>query len=282
MEHLFMYIFQQELEPHQTEEKMGVASPSTKRRIGTSPDDDDVVSAKIAKRVHFNNNNSEMLSLSLPLDGSENSSDFLTTSILARTLLTSSPMTMPDPLESLKCSLEALPAPDHLDFSITTSPSIFTVLSPIDSSNNTSSQTSKCSSLLDLGSSNTLITEDENGKSYFNLGSSDSTTIVARKSSSSSNNHHQGGGLWSNCQNNNNGGMSNGNSSQDFDDNASSSSCESISSEDLFNSGEEFDPSDDDDDEDELSSYKQQRSTVLHLSLCKLNKFRSVRKLSIS
>lgn len=66
------------------------------------------------------------------------------------------------------------------------------------------------------------------------------------------------------------------NSNLDIDDNASSSSCESLSSsEDLFNSGEEFDASDDE-DEEEFSSYKQQRSTVLHLSLCKLNKFRSV------
>jgi hypothetical protein len=107
-----------------------------------------------------------------------------------------------------------------------------------------------------------VITKDENGKSYFNLGSADAT-IVARKSSNSQNS------LWmsNNCANSSN--------NVDMDDNASSSSCESLSSsEDLFNSGDEFDASDD--EEEEFSSYKQQRSTVLHLSLCKLNKFRSV------
>jgi hypothetical protein len=104
-----------------------------------------------------------------------------------------------------------------------------------------------------------VITEEENGKSYFNLGSADAT-IVARKSPNSM--------TWMN-------GNCGTNSNLDIDDNASSSSCESLSSsEDLFNSGEEFDASDD--DEEEFSSYKQQRSTVLHLSLCKLNKFRSV------
>lgn len=111
-----------------------------------------------------------------------------------------------------------------------------------------------------------VITEDENGKSYFNLGSADAT-IVARKTSGAQN------PLWmnGNCTNS---------SSLDMDDNASSSSCESLSSsEDLFNSGEEFDGSDD--EEEEFSSYKQQRSTVLHLSLCKLNKFRSVRFIQI-
>lgn len=106
-----------------------------------------------------------------------------------------------------------------------------------------------------------VITEEENGKSYFNLGSADAS-IVTRKSSSSSSSHWLNGS----CPN----------SSMDIDDNASSSSCESLSSsDDLFNSGEEFDPSDDE-EEEEFSSYKQQRSTVLHLSLCKLNKFRTV------
>lgn len=133
------------------------------------------------------------------------------------------------------------------------------------------------------GSPHEVITEDENGKSYFNLGAAQDSTILARKSSTSSQGSlGGGGGPWgsSSCGGGGggeqNGGCGGGN---DFDDAISSSSCDSISSEDLFNSGEEFDASDDDDDddEDELCTYKQQRSTVLHLSLCKLNKFRTVR-----
>lgn len=292
--------------------------------------------------------------------GSENSSELLTTSILARTLLTTSSSGSSsilgvasqysgvDPLESLKSSLEALPAPAILDTPSgvascnnskgSTKPTIVqgestptglvgfasllgpercsplatavtTVLSPIDEDpiewTNPAKATpvmngvgvvdedghhrhgmnpsiSSLASLVDhqlqqqLAGSGTLngcgsssphhevITEDENGKSYFNLGSAQDSTILARKSSASSSGEWGGGSC---------GG---GNSSADFDDAISSSSCDSISSEDLFNSGEEFDASDDDDDEDELCTYKQQRSTVLHLSLCKLNKFRTV------
>lgn len=272
---------------------MGVASPSTKRRL-EAPEGDEIISAKIAKRQ-----TPEVLSES---DGqNENSSDFLTTSILARTLLTSSstptgcyapltcldPLTLLDPLESLKSSLEALPAPAALDSLIIDGPTFIspskttihepneleftslmcherplattiTVLSPIDEWN---PRKNSVNGLTGSSSLHQVITEDENGKSYFNLGSADAT-IVARKTSP----------VWTNNYTSNNNNNNNNNS--DFDDNASSSSCESISSEDLFNSGEEFDGSDD--DEDELSSYKQQRSTVLHLSLCKLNKFRSV------
>jgi len=119
-----------------------------------------------------------------------------------------------------------------------------------------------------------VITEEENGKSYYNLGPADSSLLFKGRSNGLSN----GNDPWSHHRSN---GSSGNNDSDMNDDNASSSSsCDSISSEDLFNSGEEFDGSDDEDYEDEedleVHSYKQQRSTVLHLSLCKLNKFRTV------
>lgn len=291
----------------------------------------------------------------------DSSTELVTTSILARTLLTtSSPggggvvgpnsgilsgiihhnqYSSQDPLESLKSSLEALPAPAILDhgpgygtktigshtaaasdplvsFASLLGPdrhlvSAATVLSPIDEVdpiewNNPAKATpvvngvaapvehlnhgmnpsiSSLTTLVDHqllnGSSHChggsgsphheVITEDENGKSYFNLGAAQDSTILARKGSSSSSVASGDAGVWTggaSCQGQNGNG--------DFDDAVSSSSCDSISSEDLFNSGEEFDASDDDEDEDELCTYKQQRSTVLHLSLCKLNKFRTV------
>ncbi|CAL8091658.1 unnamed protein product [Orchesella dallaii] len=346
-------------------ETMGVASLATKRHLESPIDGDEVVSAKIAKLNANNNNNNVLVETPIMLSSlengesqivqdsntnhhhhhhhyhnntNENSSELVTTSILARTLLTSSTSTAQyssDPLESLKSSLEALPAPAILD-TPASSPSYLsnlsgigsnkstigqggdlvgfgsllgperplatavTVLSPIDEDpiewNNPAKATpvvnldqhhphhnhhssthhgmnpsiSSLTSLVDhqlqqqLSTTHEVITEDENGKSYFNLGTPDST-ILARRSSSDAGSW--GGGSNGSCG----GGSNNGN---DFDDAISSSSCDSISSEDLFNSGEEFDASDDE-DEDELCTYKQQRSTVLHLSLCKLNKFRT-------
>lgn len=412
---------------------MGVASLATKRHLTPSPiEGDEVVSAKIAKLNNNNNDNSINNNTSLTTEGivdgvilgehqiatqilqtngsssgghhgQENghvgSTELVTTSILARTLLTSggggtggpSPpapsslsasqgilqysschsngtTTHLDPLESLKSSLEALPAPAIIDHSpVGGSGGVYSsnktisqasnntdplssfasllgpdhhhhhhrqhhhnhhhhlansVLSPIDPIievdplewNNPAKATpvpvggvndhltsshhhhhhqgmhpsiTSLTSLVDHqllsnsgpGSPHEVITEDENGKSYFNLGAAQDSTILARKSSTSSQGS-LGGGPWgsSSCGGGDqqNGGCNGG--GNDFDDAISSSSCDSISSEDLFNSGEEFDASDDDDDddEDELCTYKQQRSTVLHLSLCKLNKFRTV------
>ncbi|XP_021944749.1 flocculation protein FLO11 [Folsomia candida] len=263
--------------------KMGVASPSAKRRLGTPNGDLDVVSAKLAKfSKNHNNNNNEFPSLAPAQEDSiAVTTDFLTTSILARTLLTSSstihngPELASDPLESLKSSLEALPVPCNNGSLLT--PFLKATISDADNDEFTSLLCHE-SSLTPvavvngglrptsspgtdwrsvLNDDHEVITEEENGKSYFNLGSADAT--IVRKSSSSP--------MWMNVN-------CSTSSNIDMDDNASSSSCESLSSsEDLFNSGEEFDASDD--EEEEFSSYKQQRSTVLHLSLCKLNKFRS-------
>lgn len=252
---------------------MGVASLATKRHLESGSDSPP---SKLAKLT----NNNVDASILLP-----SSSELVTTSILARTLLTaSSPVSCPDPLESLKSTLEALPAPAILN-----SPP-FKPIDPLDSLeidplewNNPAKATpvvngiatdppvhsmnpsiSSLTSLVDhqllqgsgiLGSSpHEVITEDESGKSYFNLGATSDLTRVGSSSSSRAIEWHGG-------------------------DDEESSSCDSISSEDLFNSGEEFDASEDDDEEDELCTYKQQRSTVLHLSLCKLNKFRTVRNI---
>jgi hypothetical protein len=114
--------------------------------------------------------------------------------------------------------------------------------------------------------SDQVITEDENGKSYFNLGPSEATVLAKKSSSNPSNSPPDQ--TWT----------ANGNNVDYLDETSSSSSCESISSEDLFNSCEEYDISE---DEEEIRTYKQERSNVLHLSLCKLNMFRTVRKLKV-
>lgn len=111
---------------------MGVASPSAKRRLGNPDGDLDIVAAKLAKitKNHNNNNNNEfhhpLPPSSTPEDSIAVTTDFLTTSILARTLLTSSSGNNqvlqhqhlhhhigPDPLESLKSTLDALPPPNQ-------------------------------------------------------------------------------------------------------------------------------------------------------------------------
>lgn len=96
---------------------MGVASPSTKRRLGVPEGEHAVVAAKLAK-IAMNNNNELPMTPTAPTpeDSIAVTTDFLTTSILARTLLTSSvhgPEPAMDPLESLKSTLEALPAPNE-------------------------------------------------------------------------------------------------------------------------------------------------------------------------
>jgi hypothetical protein len=279
---------------------MGVASMSSKRRLENFDGDLEYPSPiKIAKKTVFIEPD--------PLDSAEKfSSEFLTTSILARTLLTSSNSSLSlttsshhvlhssSPLESLKSSLEALPAPTFLESmeelhgsylssstKVTTiqdpadlefngllcserSLATVTVLSPIDENSWNSTSPSKMSSFGTM--SDQVITEDENGKSYFNLGPSEATVLAKKSSSNPSNSPPDQ--TWT----------ANGNNVDYLDETSSSSSCESISSEDLFNSCEEYDISE---DEEEIRTYKQERSNVLHLSLCKLNMFRTVRKLKV-
>ena len=317
---------------------MGVASLTANKRRLETPDvgDEEYVAAKVAKRAELIESSAVTSEVQDTIIGSDNTnSDFLATSILARTLLTSTGSAIQcSPLESLCSTLEALPAPSLLldgtddirsTFLTTFKTTIHettelefnsllcherplssvTVLSPIDadasdwspggpgsSSSTTNSAARKqtkgsvltCISSNVVGNGNSgssngdqVITEDETGKSYYNLGSAD-TTISVKKNSSSTTMTAQSpvptltveSGIVENGWSNNG---CNNNSNTDFHDDGSSSSCESISSEDLFTS-EEFDASE---DEEEIRSYKQQRSTVLHLSLCKLNSFRTVR-----
>lgn len=296
------------LQKSEESDDMGVASLSANKRRLENPDvgDEDYVAAKLAKKSQELSIESATSSeVQDTMIGSENNSDFLATSILARTLLTSTgSVSQCSPLESLCSTLEALPAPSLLldgtddirstflsTFKSTTIHestdleftsllcherplSTVTVLSPIDEADWSRKPKGPPGGSSGNGGDQ-VITEDETGKSYFNLGSADTSisvkksavTSVATPSSAPPLLPPDSGNSWTNgCNNNNN------NSSVDFHDDGSSSSCESISSEDLFTS-EEFDASE---DEEEIRSYKQQRSTVLHLSLCKLNSFRTV------
>lgn len=293
---------------------MVVASLSSKRRLESSGSKADYPTAsKLAKKTfHIESDSHD----SLLTNGHEKcSSEFLTTSILARTLLTASNPSLThcnngissSPLESLKSSLEALPAPmflesmeelhcsssflcsvpktatikseDRGDLELNSllcterSLSTVTVLSPIDedfdhhpSSVWNSGFLKMKNPSLPVNFNDQLITEEENGKSYFNLGPSEATVLAKKSSSStsSSSSNSPPDQSWVSSKSN-----------MDYlDESSSSSSCESISSEDLFNSCEEYD--DASEDEEEARTYKQERSAVLHLSLCKLNSFRTV------